>query len=62
MTERDGVDVVGGLRGSWPSEIALPSARVSDYRVSREAYPAWKPNMPMAVALETLAPSSAISD
>jgi len=46
---------------SWPSEIALPSARVSNYRVSREAYPAWKPNMPSAVALETLTSSSAIS-
>ena len=42
--------------------IALPSARVSDYRVSREAYPAWKPNMPTAVALETLAASSAIAN
>ena len=50
----------------WPPrelalEIAPPSARVSDYRVSREAYPAWKPNMPSAVALETLTSSSAIS-
>ena len=51
----------------WPPrelalEIAPPSARVSDYRVSREAYPAWKPNMPTAVALETLAASSAIAN
>jgi len=29
--------------------------------MSRECYPPWKPNMATHVALETLAPSSAIS-
>ena len=53
---------VGSLGGQWPSKSPAPSSRVSCSRVSREPYPAWKPNMPTGVALETLLPYAAISD
>jgi len=43
-------------------EIALSSARVSNWRESRECYPPWKPNMATHVALETFAASGAIAD
>jgi hypothetical protein len=52
---------VSGLRGQWPSKSPAPCSRGSDYRSSRESYPAWKPNMPSDVALEPLLPSAAIS-
>jgi len=42
--------------------IAPTSAHVSCWRVSRECYPAGKPNMPSHVALETFAASGAIAD
>jgi len=52
VTERDGVDVVSASE-VVALEIALSSARVSNWRISREPYPAWKPDMPSGVALET---------